>query len=114
MKENLFSYGTLQKDKVQIELFGRLLHGTKDILRGYKLSSIEIRDETFLSKGEQSIQLTLVTSHDKNDSIEGTVLEVSEEELLQADRYEPDNYKRIEVTLGSGKKAWVYIAFEII
>jgi hypothetical protein len=44
MKEYLFSYGTLQKEKVQSDLFGRLLTGTKDILRGYKTSSIKITD----------------------------------------------------------------------
>ncbi len=110
MKENLFSYGTLQKDKVQIELFGRLLDGVKDILKGYKLSSIEIKDESFLSKGEQKNQLTAVLSKDDTDLIEGTVFEISEEELLAADKYEPDNYKRIEVVLQSGKEAWIYLA----
>ena len=34
--ENLFSYGTLQYRKVQIETFGRILNGTNDILIGYK------------------------------------------------------------------------------
>lgn len=110
MAEYLFSYGTLQKDGVQLKVFGRLLHGTKDRLKGYKLSSIEIKDENFLSKGEQNIQLTLVPSPDQNDSIEGTVLEISVEELLLADKYEPGNYKRVEVRLGSGRKAWVYMA----
>ena len=54
MKEYLFSYGTLQKDKVQLDLFGRLLNGTKDILKGYKLFPIEIKDEKFLAKGEEN------------------------------------------------------------
>lgn len=110
MKEYLFSYGTLQRDEVQLKLFGRLLHGTKDRLKGYKLSSIEIKDENFLSKGEQNIQSTLIPSPDQNDSIEGTVLEISGEELLLADNYEPDNYKRVELRLGSGRKAWIYMA----
>ncbi|HSK71354.1 MAG TPA: gamma-glutamylcyclotransferase family protein [Pyrinomonadaceae bacterium] len=108
MKENLFSYGTLQKEKVQLELFGRLLNGTKDILTGYKLSSIEIKDESFLSKGEEKYQLTAIPS--KDDIIEGTVLEISEEELFLADKYEPDNYKRIKISLKSGKEAWIYAA----
>ena len=110
MKENLFSYGTLQKDKVQIELFGRLLNGAKDVLKGYKLSSIEIKDKSFLSKGEQKNQLTAILSKDYTDIIEGTVFEVSEEELILADKYEPDNYKRVKVVLQSGKEAWIYIA----
>jgi gamma-glutamylcyclotransferase (GGCT)/AIG2-like uncharacterized protein YtfP len=113
MKENLFSYGTLQKDNVQLKLFGRLLTGTKDILKGYKLSSIEIKDESFLAKGEENIQQTVIPSKD-NDIIEGTVFKISEEELLLADKYEPDNYKRVKVVLGSGKEAWIYAAGEMM
>ena len=110
MKEYLFSYGTLQKDKVQLDLFGRLLDGAKDILQGYKLSPIEIKDEKFLAKGEEKFQLTVIATNNKNDSIEGSVLELSEEELLLADKYEPRNYKRIKVMLQSGKEAWIYAA----
>ncbi|HMK27575.1 MAG TPA: gamma-glutamylcyclotransferase family protein [Chitinophagaceae bacterium] len=110
MKELLFSYGTLQKEKVQLELFGRLLHGMKDILDGYKISSIEIKDEVFLSKGEDKYQQTLIPSNNKVDSIEGTVFEISEEELQLADKYEPGNYKRIKILLQSGKQAWIYVA----
>jgi len=110
MKELLFSYGTLQKEKVQMELFGRLLHGIKDVLEGYKISFLEIKDEAFLSKGENTYQRTLTPSNNKADKIEGTVFEISEEELLLADKYEPGNYKRIKVALRSGKQAWIYVA----
>ena len=112
MKESLFSYGTLQKEKAQIDLFGRILEGVADVLRGYKISTIEITDETFLSKGEGKYQKTLIIS-DPNDIVDGTVLEITGEELLLADKYEPKNYKRIKVALESGKKAWIYVATEI-
>ena len=112
MKENLFSYGTLQKEKVQLELFGRLLNGAKDILKGYKLSSIEIKDESFLAKGEEKFQKTLVPTKNDADIIKGTVFEISEEELRFADKYEPDNYKRVKVLLQSGEEAWIYLAVE--
>ena len=95
-----------------MELFGRLLNGTKDILGGYKLSPVEIKDASFLAKGEDKYQLTLIPS--KTDAVEGMVFEVSEEELLLADRYEPENYKRIKVALRSGKEALVYVADAII
>ena len=36
-KHYLFSYGTLQLDRVQIETYGRLLEGVKDSLLNYKL-----------------------------------------------------------------------------
>ncbi len=110
MREYLFSYGTLQKNEVQLELFGRLLTGTQDILNGYKVSSNEITDESFLSRGEQKHQLTLVSSGDKEVNVEGTVFEITEDELLLADKYEPEEYKRVKVTLESGKQAWVYLA----
>ena len=110
MNEYLFSYGTLQKNEVQIELFGRLLNGAKDILTGYKISSIEIMDTAFLAKGEQKNQLTANSTNNKNDFIEGTVFQISEQELLSADKYEPDNFKRFKVKLDSGKTAWIYIA----
>ena len=108
MNENLFSYGTLQKSEIQLKLFGRLLDGAKDILKGYKLSPIEIKDESFFAKGEDKYQLTLTAS--KDAAVEGTVFEISEEELLLADKYEPENYRRIKVALESGKEAWIYIA----
>lgn len=109
MKANLFSYGTLQKNAVQLELFGRLLTGAKDFLKGYKLASIEITDKSFLAKGEEKFQKTLIQSKDDADIVEGTVFEISEAELHLADKYEPDNYKRIKVALESGKEAWIYL-----
>ena len=112
MKEYLFSYGTLQKERVQIELFGRILQGSGDILRGFKTSAIEITDESFLSKNEQKYQQTAIISKDKNDMIRGTAFEITQDELVLADKYEPVNYKRIKIMLESGKEAWIYSAAE--
>ena len=109
MKHYLFSYGTLQKEKVQIKLFGRNLKGSADILKGWKLSPVEIHDEVFLSKGEAKMQLTVVPSKDENDMITGTALELNEEDLPVADKYEPDGYVRVMVKLESGKEAWIYV-----
>lgn len=92
-----------------MELFGRTLHGSPDMLRGFKTATIEIMDESFLSKGEEKYQQTLIATGDKNDIIIGTVLEITAEELLLADTYEPDNYKRSKVVLDSGKEAWIYL-----
>lgn len=114
MTEYLFSYGTLQKENVQIELFGRRLTGVKDLLKGYKFSPVEITDELFLSKGEEKYQLTIIHSKNEKDIINGTVFEMIEKELFLADKYEPVNYKRSKVTLASGKEAWIYAATEII
>jgi hypothetical protein len=84
MKEYLFSYGTLQQENVQLELFGRVLAGSADVLRGYRASTIEITDETFLSKGDGKYQKTVIIS--VNDIIDGTALEITDEELLLADK----------------------------
>jgi Gamma-glutamyl cyclotransferase, AIG2-like len=108
MNEYLFSYGTLQKETVQLELFGRHLTGSKDILEGYMLAPIEIKDESFLSKGDQKNQLTAIQS--VGDIIEGIVFKISMKELLKSDDYEPENYERIKVALQSGKEAWIYLA----
>ena len=113
MKETLFSYGTLQKENVQMKLFGKIFQSSTDTLKGFKTTTIEIRDESFISKGEEKFQQTLIASTDNNDTVKGTVLELTTEELTLADKYEPDNYKRIQVILESGKKAWVYIATKI-
>ncbi|HET6995042.1 MAG TPA: gamma-glutamylcyclotransferase family protein [Chitinophagaceae bacterium] len=110
MKEQLFSYGTLQKQNVQLELFGRLLPGARDILEHYRIVQIEIKDEKFLATGEDNYQNTLAWSADSNDIIEGMVFDISPAELLMADKYEPVNYKRIKVKLRSGREAWIYIA----
>lgn len=104
----LFSYGTLQKEEVQTELFGRILHSTGDRLSGYKIVTIEITDKAFLAKGENKLQQTLVASGNDGDFVEGSVLEVTDDELIMADKYEPQNYKRITVILESGKSAYLY------
>lgn len=51
-----------------------------------------------------------IPSENSNDCVEGMVFEISGEELLQADKYEVEAYRRILVTLESGKKAWIYIS----
>src|SRR5215510_10570524 len=105
MPEYIFSYGTLQKENVQLELFRRVLTGTRDILKGYAIVAIEITDASFLARGEDAQQRTLVCSKNESDSVEGIAFEMSAEELHEADKYEPANYKRIKVVLASGKEA---------
>ncbi len=107
MSEYLFSYGTLQKPEVQLKLFGRLLNGTSDTLTGYRRETIEISDVEFLAKGEKIVQQTAIASD--GGKIDGTVFKVSADELNNADQYEPRGYKRIVVTLASGKRAWIYL-----
>jgi gamma-glutamylcyclotransferase (GGCT)/AIG2-like uncharacterized protein YtfP len=48
-------------------------------------------------------------SENAADEVRGVVFEMTAEELDAADRYEVADYTRIEVTLESGLKAWVYV-----
>lgn len=106
---NLFSYGTLQKEQVQIETFGRLLQGEKDILTGYKLEMLEITDPEVLRKSNQKYHPILAFSGNAEDEVEGVLFEVTDEEILQADEYEVDDYKRIETVFKSGKTGFIYV-----
>lgn len=106
----LFSYGTLQKEKVQIENFGRKLIGEKDTLSRYQLNYIEISDKEVLRKSEQKHHPILQLTGNEENKVEGVLFEISEEELLLADKHEVDDYQRIEETFTSGKKGFVYVA----
>ena len=110
--KNLFSYGTLQREKVQVETFGRKLSGNKDTLSGYVLAEIKITDESVLAKSETSFHPILRYTGDFSDQVEGIIFQISDDELEQADDYEVDAYKRIEAKFQSGLKAWVYVATE--
>ncbi|MBT2622375.1 MULTISPECIES: gamma-glutamylcyclotransferase family protein [Chryseobacterium] len=105
----LFSYGTLQKEQVQIETFGRLLKGEKDILTNYTLKMLEITDPEVLRKSNEKYHPILKFSGIPEDEVEGVLFEVTEEEILKADEYEVDDYKRIETTFKSGKRGFIYV-----
>lgn len=106
----LFSYGTLQKEQVQLETFGRILQGEKDTLSQYKLGMLEITDPEVLRKSGQKYHPVLEFSGNSDDEVEGMLFEVTEAEILQADEYEVDDYKRIETVFKSGKKGFIYVA----
>jgi gamma-glutamylcyclotransferase (GGCT)/AIG2-like uncharacterized protein YtfP len=107
--ELLFSYGTLQKEKVQLELFGRLLYGSQDFLQRYKLETIEILDEDVLAKSGQQYHLIAVPGS-LDDQVKGVAFEMTMEEIFRADEYETEDYKRISVVLESGRESWVYVS----
>lgn len=107
----LFSYGTLRQSAVQMALFGRLLDEEPDSLPGFRIDTIEIAEPDIVNLSGKATHLIL-RRVDRNggDSIIGAALAVRESELAAADNYEGDNYQRIEVTLGSGRRAFVYVA----
>lgn len=108
--ENLFSYGTLQLPAVQLDTFGRLLQGAADKLLGYKLSMVEITDPDVIKSSGKNYHPIIKHTGDTKDVVDGMVFKISKEELLAADEYEVDDYKRVCAMCDSGNNAWVYIA----
>lgn len=108
--EKLFSYGTLQYKKVQVETFGRELVGDKDTLLGFYLSEIIIKDRAVIKASGTNIHPILRLSQNPAEEVNGTIFEITKEELLRADKYEVAEYMRISAKLKSGKTAWIYAA----
>jgi gamma-glutamylcyclotransferase (GGCT)/AIG2-like uncharacterized protein YtfP len=106
---NLFSYGTLQLDTVQLVSFGRLLEGQDDAIIYYRRELVEITDPAVIHASGERFHPIVVPSENPSDVVEGKVFRITAEELAAADRYEVSDYKRIEVTLKSGLVAWVYV-----
>jgi gamma-glutamylcyclotransferase (GGCT)/AIG2-like uncharacterized protein YtfP len=107
-QQNLFTYGTLQMEEVQLATFGRKLLGRPDVLPGYRLVMITIGDEDFVAQSGTAQHRNLQFTGDESDSVEGTVFSVTAEELESSDAYEPDGYERVLVQLKSGTNAWIY------
>ena len=104
----LFSYGTLQQPGVQMSTFGRLLNGRPDELVGFRLSVLEIENPEFVKASGKSHHSIVKFDGNDDSRVSGTVLELTDAELAQADAYEPAGYTRISATLASGTEAWVY------
>ena len=106
----LFSYGTLRQPEVQIANYGRLLDGGPDALIGYRLKPVEIADPEVVRISGKSVHTIAVTSGGPDDRIPGLLFMLTEAELAATDAYESGAYARIQVTLESGRSAWVYAA----
>lgn len=107
--ENLFSYGTLRIEEVQLSTFGRRLEGRPAVLEGYRLVMIRIEDQDFVKKSGSADHRNIEFTGNPSDFVEGFVFSVTKKELEQSDDYEPTGYKRIIVRLRSGLDAWVYL-----
>lgn len=107
--EYLFSYGTLLLENVQKENFGRKLTGAEDVLVGYRLEDLLIRDDKVLGISGREVHLIAVRTGDPGDRIAGVLFELDEQELIAADAYEVDDYVRVPAVFASGKKGWVYV-----
>jgi len=106
---HLFSYGTLQQVDVQLSTFGRKLDGRPDALIGFAQTLVEIKDPHVLKTSGKTHHPIVTFTGVGTDQVAGTVFEVTDQEIADADRYEVADYKRVAVTLGSGLQAWVYV-----
>jgi gamma-glutamylcyclotransferase (GGCT)/AIG2-like uncharacterized protein YtfP len=84
-----------------LSTFGRRLNGNRDELRGFEQSLVKIGDT-----GQKN-----VTVNGNDDArVPGMVFEITDAELVSVDSYEAAfSYRRMLVTLASGRQAWVYV-----
>jgi gamma-glutamylcyclotransferase (GGCT)/AIG2-like uncharacterized protein YtfP len=108
MSHFLFSYGTLQNEAVQLSVFNRKLKGQNDAIKGYRISQVQIRDEEVVAISGLSHHLILIPG-ESGDLVDGMVFEITDEELLNADDYEAEEYKRVLAPTISGLTVWVYV-----
>jgi gamma-glutamylcyclotransferase (GGCT)/AIG2-like uncharacterized protein YtfP len=96
----LFIYGTLINPEIQKSILGRIINGIPNILEGYEKSEIEIDNKKYP-----------IIIPNKNKTVNGFVIEISDDEFKKIDEYEGIEYKRIEVVLKSGMLAWAYVKY---
>jgi hypothetical protein len=109
LSENLFSYGTLQLEQVQLATFGRKLDGRVDEMPGYSLTMLKIEDPDVVATSGKTHHPVVSYSGNPLDKVSGTVFAITPAELQHADDYEVDAYLRDRVVLASGVAAWVYV-----
>lgn len=76
-------------------LYGRKLEGKKATLPGFE----NVREGMMIP----------MASPKEGEALEGTVYEVSEEELSHTDLYEGSAYKRIKAMTEAGEEVYVYV-----
>jgi gamma-glutamylcyclotransferase (GGCT)/AIG2-like uncharacterized protein YtfP len=95
----LFVYGTLATGETLKNILSRDVLGIPATLDGYDGSKMVTIENESYPAAEKNIEC----------SIRGLLIELTPEELEKLDVYETDAYKRKEVELIDGKKAWVYL-----
>ena len=109
MGDAIFSFGTLQLEAVQRELFGRALETTPDSLAGFRIGELRIQDPEVIRMSGKEIHPALIATGNPADVVHGAILDVTPADLAAADHYERVSYRRIPVALQSGRDAWAYV-----
>jgi hypothetical protein len=106
----LFSYGTLQRQDIQLSTFGRLLSGERDELVGYAPALVRIDDTEMAARLGKSHHDDVVFNGDGSSRVAGTAFEITDAELTSVDGYEAEfAYERVTARLASGRETWVYV-----
>ncbi|WP_258027626.1 gamma-glutamylcyclotransferase family protein [Curtobacterium sp. BH-2-1-1] len=106
----VFSYGTLRQPEVQETLFGGPVPTTEDSLPGWRLDWVTITDPRVI-RTSGSDRHPILRRGTPEDRVEGASLTLGHEWQMRAvDDHEVADHQRVEVTLGSGATAWVYVA----
>ena len=105
----LFSYGTLQMREVQLVNYGRPLEGSPDALVGYHLEVLPDRDPNAVRISGAKTHMVARRTGDPADRVPGVIFLLTAEELDATDAYEGTDYARAELTLESGRRAFVYV-----
>jgi gamma-glutamylcyclotransferase (GGCT)/AIG2-like uncharacterized protein YtfP len=94
---NIFTYGTLMDASVRTRVLGKEITGKNDSLSNFRL------------KKHSVLYSYPVVEKNEGNNVKGMVFEVTDDDLINLDRYESDYYRREIVTLDSGVKSMVYI-----
>lgn len=106
----VFAYGSLQEDGVQRKMYGRAIECRRDELGGVERKIIRLEDRAAVAATGHAEHANLEFCGRSDSRVQGTVLEISDAELATTDKFEElADYKRIEVQLVSGTRAWAYI-----
>jgi gamma-glutamylcyclotransferase (GGCT)/AIG2-like uncharacterized protein YtfP len=104
----LFSYGTLQMERVQREVFGRLIAMEDDALLGFDTVPVEVDHPDVIEFSGSTTHLGLIPGA-PDARIAGKLLRIAESDFPALDDYEGENYRRVQARLASGRTAWVYV-----
>jgi len=106
----LFSYGTLQQEKVQLSTFGRRLDGQKDELPRFEQSLVRIEDPKVAATIGQTHHANVKFNGNEDSRVPGMVFDITDVELASVDEYEAAFlYRRVVAVLASHRQAWVYV-----
>jgi hypothetical protein len=110
--ELLFSYGTLRLEAIQLAIIGRTVTGQPDVLSGFEQTFVEIDDASVQALTGKSRHVIVKFTGRPSDTIPGTLLALTHDEMQRVDSYETAQYLRVSVLLQSGTRAWVYVDAE--